>query len=788
MLKNYLKIAWRNMTRNQAFSIINILGLGLGIACSLLIMLWVQDERKVDGFHANGNYLYQVYQRRTFDGKKEGDYHTQGLLAQELKRNFPEIQYASGLETNLWYTFEAGEKIYKMEGSFAGTDFFSMFSFPLLEGTAASALTSPEALAISRNMAEQFFGSAADAIGKTIRFDNKQDLKVTAVFENIPVNASQRFDFLRSWEAYTQENPWVNNWSNTSPGTIVQLRPDADPAVVETKLKDFVYRFAPRLQGLQIELGLQPYEEKYLHTQFRNGQPATGRIEYIRLFTVVSVFILLIACINFMNLATARSAKRAREVGVRKVVGALRTSLIGQFVGEAVLMTFCALLVAIVLCTMLLPLFNNITGKELYLPFNEPIFWGALVGLLLITGLVAGSYPALFLSSLKPVRVLKSSLKTGNGAGFFRRALVVFQFSLSAFLIVAMLVIDRQMHYIQTKNLGYDRENLVYIPIEGELIGRYELFKEQARNVRGVQDVSKMRNSPTFIEHHTDDIDWPGRNRDFIVNFADVVVGYDFLKTMHLQLQEGCDFSKAFGTDSVAFLLNETAVQKMGLKNPVGQSISWGQKRGTVIGVLKDFHFTSIHDPIEPLIIRVDDRWNWGTILVRVQAGMTRETVAALEKICHDLNPKYPFTYQFSDLEYTKLYRSEQVVNKLSNLFAFLAIFISCLGLFGLASFTAEQRIKEIGVRKVLGASMADIVELLASNLLKPVVIAILIAFPVAWYAMYQWLDDFAYRVKLEWWVFAVAGIITIGIALLTISFQSIKAAVMTPVASLRTE
>jgi hypothetical protein len=489
-----------------------------------------------------------------------------------------------------------------------------------------------------------------------------------------------------------------------------------------------------------------------------------------------------------MNLATARSAKRAKEVGIRKVVGALRSTLIAQFVGEAVLLTFLSIIIAIIITTLALPAFNQLTGKQLSMPFNQSTFWLTILSLILITVFVAGSYPALFLSSLKPVRVLKGSLKFSWGASFFRKALVVFQFAMSVFLIIAMIVVYKQLNYIQTKNLGYNRDNLIYIPIEGDLVKNYEAFKQEALANTDIVNVSKMRNSPTAIFHHTGDIYWTGKDPNLTISFADGVVGYDFVKTMNLQMLAGRDFSKDYGTDSVSFLLNETAVKRIGLTNPVGKPITWGRHPGKIIGVMKDFHFNSLHETIEPLIMRLDENWTWGTILVRIKAGKTKQAIAALQKICKEVNPKFPFTYQFSDLEYAKLYASEAVISKLSNIFAFLAIFISCLGLFGLATFTAEQRTKEIGVRKVLGASSTNIVKLLSANFLKPIILAFLIAFPAAWYAMNNWLQQYAYKIDMHWWMFVLAGVLTICIAFITVSYQSIKAAIANPVKSLRTE
>ena len=791
MFKNYFTTAWRNITRNKAFSLINILGLALGLASSLFIFLWVNDERSVDAFHKNGKQLFQVYERNYYDGKVEADYPTQGLLAEELKRNIPQIQYASGFEyvsaPGTKNTFAAGDKIDKMMGMFAGEDFFKMFSFPLLQGSAATAISAPSSIAISHTMANIFFGSPQNAIGKTILFDNKENLQVTAVYEDIPHNSSLLFDFLRSWKDFVAKNDWVHNWGNTDPQTFVQLRKDAKATAVQAEIKDFIYRYQKETKGFKTELALQPFTDRYLYSNFKNGYIDGGRIEYVRLFTIIAIFILLIACINFMNLTTARSVHRAKEVGVRKVIGAMRFSLIKQFIGEAMMITAIAVVIALLLTVLLLPSFNSLTGKRIVLPFMHLNFWLMILTLLAITGLVAGSYPAFFISGFKPASVLKGGLKFSWTNLFLRKGLVVFQFALSVILIIATIVIYKQMQYVQNKNLGYNRDNLLYIPIEGQLVKKYEVFKQEALSNTAIANVSKMRNTPTVIGHHTNSISWPGKDPDLKVEFADGVVGYDFVKTLKLQLLAGRDFSKAYN-DSSSVILNETAVRKIGFKNPVGQTVTWGRHDGTVIGVIKDFHFNSLHEKIEPLIIRLDEDWNWGTILVRTKTGETKQAIASLQKICRQLNPAFPFTYQFSDLQYAKLYKSEEVASKLSDLFAFLAIFISCLGLFGLAMFSAEQRTKEIGIRKVLGASAQNIVRLLSVNFLKPVLIAFLIAFPVAWWAMSNWLQGFAYRINIDWTTFAIAGGASILIALLTVSFQAIKAAVANPVKSLRTE
>ncbi|HUB62767.1 MAG TPA: ABC transporter permease [Puia sp.] len=789
MIRSYFLVAWRNMVRNKVFAGINILGLALGMACSLLILLWVRDERSVDGFHANGKFLYQVYERDFFDGKVDAGFPTQALLADELKRQIPDIEYASSLEWNTTNTFEARNKISKMSGSFAGADFFTMFSYPLLEGTPQTALNTLEGVAISRKMANLFFGSPEAAMGKTIRYENSENFWVSAVFEDLPANSSQQFDFLRSWIAFEKENEdWINNWGNSDAPTFVQLRRDADPEKVRAEIKDFIYRYQQRSKGFRVELDLISYPEKYLHSTFRNGRIDGGRIGYVRLFSLVAVFILLIACINFMNLATARSTKRAKEVGVRKVIGAGRPVLVAQFVGEAMLLTFFSILLAILLTNLFLPAFNSLTGKELSLPFRQPLFWTAMLGLLLLTGSVSGSYPALFLSSLKPVRVLKGALRFSGGATFFRKTLVVFQFGLSIIFLVGMIVIYRQMDYIQRANLGFDRDNLLYMPLEGDLAGKYELFKQKAESMPAIQQVSKIRQPPTALYVHTGDIRWIGKAPDLVTSFVESDVGYDFVKTMKLKLAQGRDFSRDFPTDSAGFIVNETAVKRMGYTDPIGKPVWWGDHEGKIIGVLQDFHFASLHQMIEPLIIRMNEGRNYGTILVRLKPGKDKEGLADLEKLCRELNPAFPFTYQFSDAEYNKSYRSEQLVSKLADYFAFLAIFISCLGLLGLAIFSAGQRVREIGVRKVLGANVAGIVLLLSRDFLGLVLIAFLIASPLAWYFTYGWLQDFAYRTPVSWWIFAVAGCVALVIAFVTVSFQAIRAARANPVKSLRSE
>ncbi len=541
--------------------------------------------------------------------------------------------------------------------------------------------------------------------------------------------------------------------------------------------------------NFNIQLFLQPETEAYLYSNFRNGQRDGGRIEYVRLFSIVAAFLLLIASINFMNLATARSVKRAREVGVRKVVGAERSSLIGQFMGEAFLITTLALGVAVLLAGLLVPLFNQLTGKQLTLPLNQPSFWALLIGLLAVTGGLAGSYPALFLSSLQPVRVLKGTLRFSAGAQLFRRGLVVFQFALSMLMIVGTMVVYRQLQYIQTKNLGYDRENLIQLSSNSSALGaKYLTFKDELLRMPGIQAVTYSQTSPLGNVNTSDGASWTGKDPRSAIQFNNTAVGYDYIKTMNIKLLEGRDFLPAFGTDSTNYLINQAAAKRIGYKDPVGQPLTFWSKPGKIVGLLEDYHFNSLHVAIRPLIIRLQKNNHYGQILIRTQPGQTKQALASLETLYKKMIPAFPFSYSFVDSEYENLYKSETVVGTLATVFACLAIFIACLGLFGLAAFTAEQRTKEIGVRKVLGASVASVVALLSKDFLRLVLIAVVVSSPLAWYVAKQWLQNFEYRIDLEWWMFVLAGIVGVVIALLTVSFQSVKAALMNPVKSLRSE
>ncbi|HJS52915.1 MAG TPA: ABC transporter permease [Chitinophagaceae bacterium] len=790
MFKNYFKIAWRNLLHNKAFSVINIFGLTLGMTCSLLIMLWLKDEFKRDKFHANDKRLFRVMENQYYSGDISTFPSSPGILAENIVKDFPEIEMASQMLWEEQPLFTVGDKFDKEKGRFVQKDFLRMFSFKLEKGDAATALARPDAVVITRKLADKYF-KGEDPIGKMIKIDSKENVIVTGVLEQLPELSSLKFDFLMSYDIWFKKNDWAKEWDNNGPRCYVMLAANTSVDKVNARIKNYI---RTKKKDSNVELFLQNYGESYLYSNWDNGKQAGGRIEYVRIFSVVAVIILLIACINFMNLATARSLRRAREIGVRKVVGAGKRQLITQFIGESMFVSFLAILLSVLLVALILPSFNTLTEKNLVINLTDPSFLLIILGLTIVTGVVSGSYPALFMSTLKPIVVLKGILKFKPGATYFRKALVVFQFALSIILILGMIVIYRQINYIHNKNLGFAKEDLLYMPLEGGLSKNLWAFKEELLKQPGIKNISSAQSSPLEVGSSTQGVRWPGKDTTKLILFSNNPVTYDYVKTMGIQLIAGRDFDPSYSLDTMNYLVNEAAARKIGYKDPVGKELTmWGDK-GTIIGLMKDFHHNSLHVPIEPLILRlfkgswVNEGGYWGNVIVRTEKGKSKQAIASMEKVFKQFNPGFPFRYYFTDDEIAKNYKAEHTVSKLSRYFAFLAIFISCLGLFGLVTFTAEQKTKEIGIRKVLGASVTGIVRMLSKDFLKLVLVATVIAFPIAWWAMHKWLNDFEYRVDIGWWVFIVAGVVALLIALLTISFQSVKAALANPVKSLRTE
>jgi len=790
MIKNYFKIAWRNLLHNKTFSLINIFGLALGMTCSLLIMLWLKDELKKDRFHANDKRLFRVMENQYYSGDISTFSASPGILAENIVKDIPEIEMASQILWEEEPLFTVNDKFDKEKGRYVQKDFLRMFSYKLEKGDPNTALARPDAVVISKKLADKYF-KGEDPIGKMIKIDSKESVVVTGVLEEIPELSSLTFDFLMSYDIWFKRNDWAKEWGNNGPRCAVMLKKNTSVDKVNAKIKNYI---KTKNKDSNVELFLQNYGESYLYSNWENGKQAGGRIENVRIFSFVAVVILLIACINFMNLATARSLRRAREIGVRKVVGAGKRQLIAQFIGESMFVSFLAILISLLIVVLILPSFNALTEKQLAIDLTDPMFVLILLGLMVVTGVISGSYPALFMSTLKPIVVLKGILKFKSGATLFRKGLVVSQFVLSIILILGMIVVYRQIDYIHNKNLGFSKEDLLYMPLEGGLGKNFMAFKDELLKQPGIKNVTSAQSSPIEVGSSTQGVRWPGKDTTKLILFSNNPITYDYVKTMGIELIAGRDFDPSFSLDTMNYLVNEAAARKIGYKDPVGKELTmWGDK-GSIIGLMKDFHHNSLKVPIEPLILRlfkgswVKEGGYWGNVIIRTEKGKTKQAIASMESTFRKFNPGFPFRYYFTDDEIMKNYKAEYTTSKLSRYFAFLAIFISCLGLFGLVTFTAEQKTKEIGIRKVLGASVTGIVRMLSKDFLKLVLIAAAIAFPVAWWLMNKWLQDFEYRIQIGWWVFIVAGVAAILIALLTISFQSIKAALANPVKSLRTE
>ncbi len=786
MLRNYLKIAYRSLLKNKLFSAINVFGLALGMACSLLIGLWVMDEMSYDRFLPDAKSLYFVRFNSTHNGEIYTNYPTPGPLQEAIAKDIPEVAAVTKSNWPYELLIKVGDKVAKEQGRYATADFFKVFELPVVAGDPNAALAQPNQIVITRKVAENFFPDG-NAMGQTLQLNNDKFYTVGAVIENNPTYATVQFDWVVNFKVY--EEDWMKTWGNNSFQTYARLRPNTTAAQAEAAMKDIYARYTDWDNPETTYPILHPMTKMHLYSEYENGKIVGGRIEYVRIFSLVALFILLIACVNFMNLATARSALRAKEVGVRKVVGAKRSSLIGQFMSESVLTSLLAVLLALLLVVLVLPTFNTLFAKELALDLTNPTILLVILGLVLVTGFVSGSYPALFLSSLAPIKILRGTLRLSAGPALFRRALVIFQFALSIFLIVGMLAVGRQMDYLRTKNLGLDRESVLYLPMEGEADKpeKIEMFRQEIMRQPAVASASPMMDLPINMTSTSGDLQWAGKDPDLQTNVSAFSVGGGFTETMNIPLLAGRDFRVNGRADSAHYLINEAAAKLMGMDDPVGKEIDFWAGKGQIIGLLKDFHLSSLHQAISPLVVTyIPENTNY--MLVRTRPGQTARAIAELEKLTKEFNPNYPFTYHFLDEAYEQMYRSEQQVNTLVNYFGILAILISCLGLFGLAAFTAEQRTKEIGVRKVLGATVTSIVALLSKDFLKLVLVALVLAVPLGWWALDRWLGTFEYHTDLSWTLFALAGVLAIGIALLTVSFQSVKAALMNPVESLRSE
>jgi predicted permease len=784
MFQNYLKVALRNFVRHKSFSLLNVLGLSLGIASAILILLWVRDERSYDQFHKNGKQLFSVFAIANF-GEPSPTESTPAPLAEALVKEFPEVEQSSHMSTTVVEDlFTVADRRFKeTNGRYVSNSLFQVFTFPFVAGDPQTALLAPNAIVLSESTAKKYFNTA-QAVGKSIETKTLGTLVVTGVMKDIPPQSSIHFDFALPFTAFEAKNPWTKQWGNIVVLTTVKLKEGTNTDAFASKIENLV---TSKAADAKIELFLEPFTRQYLYSNLQTGAVNDGRIEYVRLFTLIGFFVLLIACINFMNLATARSEKRSREVGVRKVIGATRMQLALQFLAETMVMVAIAVLLALVIVKALLPIVNVFTGKQIGFNVFQPSTWSILLLVTALTGTIAGSYPAFFLSSFKPIQVLKGTLKSDLSTLFIRKGLVVFQFTLTLVFVIASYVIYRQILYVKNTNLGLDRENLLTLKLDGDLKKNHAIFLNELSNSTAIKAVTQQRGLPVENNTSMGRLKWGGLKEADPAQVQAMTIGYNYLRTMNLQLLAGRDFSKDFGDEAGNYLVNESAVRLMGMENPIGETIEFWGSPGKIIGVVKDYHSRSLYNSIMPQVFVLAPAAT-DEVLVRTEPGKTETALQILEKLVKKYNPDYPFEYQFVDEAYQKLYESETLVSALAYYFAVLTIVISCLGLFGLTAFTAEQRTKEIGIRKILGASVTGIIGLLSRDFVKLVLISILIATPIGYYAMHKWLDNFAYKIDLDVWVFLAAGTIILLITILTISYQAIKAAVANPVTSLRTE
>jgi putative ABC transport system permease protein len=789
MIRNYFKIAWRNLVKDKQFTLLNMVGLSAGIACTLLIYLWVHDEVSYDKFFENDGQVYQIMEHRKNSGSQGLTDESCGMVSEVLKVQNPEVLYAAAVAPADWYqkfTLSVADKNIKASGQYAGKDYFNIFSFKMLYGDRGNVLDAKNSIVISDELAKKLFNSPEEAMGKAIKFQHAQDFFVSGVFEKLPVHSSQQFDFVQSFDYLADTQPWVKDWHAGGPHNFVMLKKGTNVNAFNNRIANLILK---NNGDTARQAFAMKFSDNYLQNTFNHGARVGGRYEYVKLFSLIAIFILVIACINFMNLSTAKASGRMKEVGIKKVVGAERSQLIIQFLSESLLMAVFTTILAIGVAWLLLPQFNLLTGKDIKLHFDLPLI-GVLTGITLFTGILSGSYPALYLSKFKPLAILKGKLNTSIAELLARKGLVVFQFTLSVVLIVAVLVVYQQIRFIQSTKPGYNKDNVVRFDSEGKLQGNEEDFTSALKTIPGVLNASFTQHNLVGRNFGSADLSWEGKNPNQNIYFEGIYGGYNFIQTMGMQMATGRSFAKGFGDEGYnTMLINETAAKATNLKNPVGKIIKWGNTPFKVVGVIKDFHFESLHDVVKPTFMLLAEGNNpFYKIMVRIKGTQQKETMAQVQKMYEAYNPGFPFAYNYLDEAYQKQYETETRVSVLAGYFSALAIIISCLGLFGLVAFTAQKRQKEIGIRKVIGASVNSITVMLTKDFLKLVVIAVLIAFPLSWWAMNQWLQGFAYRIHIGAGVFVIATASVIIITILTVSFQAIKAAIANPVKSLRSE
>jgi putative ABC transport system permease protein len=790
----YFKIAWRNIIKHKGYSLIYAIGLAIGITVSLLDGLWINDELSFNKSHRNYDRIAQVMQHNTLNGERFSLIWNPFHLGEELRKDYgSDFKYVVMSSYPSGHPLEYEQKILTQEGNYMDADAPAMLSLQMEKGS-IDGLKDPYSILLSASVAKAFFGND-DPMNKLMKIENRATVKVTGVYKDIPFNSDfKSLGFIAPWQLYLIIFPETKNhpdpWHNNNFLTYVQIADNRDMASISARIKDLKRTRISKEEAslLNPEMFLHPMSKWHLYEAFKNGVNTGGRIEFVWLFGIIGVFVLLLACINFINLSTARAQTRAMEIGIRKTIGSLRWQLAFQFFIESLLIVFFAFVLAVLLVLLVLPFINQVADKQLSIPWANPLFYVYSFVFCLITGLIAGLYPSLYLSSLQPIKVLKGKFKVGQLAVLQRKALVVLQFTVSIILIIGTVVVFRQVQFARDRHIGYNPENLVMMPTTAEIHTQFNAFRNELKSSGAVLDVAESANPTTDFYVSDGRFNWEGKDPNLALEFPVNNITHDYGKTIGWTIKEGRDFSPAFPSDSSAFILNEAAVKFMGLKQPIGKTIEWNGRRFQVIGVVEDIVFESPYQPVRPYIFQMTGDQSYVVTMKLNPALKTSESLDRVDKIFRKFNPGVPFDYRFVDREYARKFGEEERIGKLASFFAILAIFISCLGIFGLAIFIAEQRIKEIGVRKVLGSSVMSIWLLLSKDFVKLVMISFLIASPLAYYFMHQWLQDYEYRAGISWWVFALAGLGLLLITLLTVSYHALKAAMTNPIVSLRTE
>ena len=786
MLRNYLKIAFRNLQRNTVYSFINIAGLAVGIACSILIMLWVWDEVSYDRFHRNADRLGQLWVHNQFSDNITSSQAVPLPTYEFLKTYDSRIKNTSIAHWPYQHLLTSKETKISKFGQFVTPEFLEMFQFEFAKGSASTALKDASSIVVTESLAKSLFGNQ-DPMNQSIRLENAYDLKVTGVLKDLPENSSFDFEFLAPWAIYATQD-WIKNkndaWDDQSFQVFIELQPDVEFSEINTAIKNVVKE---KTEDSKAELFIHPLTDWRLRSSFENGIQTGGMIDYVISFSLIAVFILVIACINFMNLATARSERRAREVGIRKSIGSRRRDLIGQFLGESILISSIAFFMAIVLVELSLPFYNHLVDKKLAIDYSAPVTLLLAFSFICITGIFAGSYPAFYLSSFNPAKVLKGKLHAGRNGTAPRKILVSLQFFFSIMLLVGMAGIYMQTNYVKNRETGYDRENMITITSNEELNKNYKTIKEQLLSLGIAQSVTTA-SSPITEIYGNNTLEWSGKPADQEILFSRVVTGYDYSKTMGINMIDGRDFSEDFKSDSSAMLLNRAAADAIGAENPVGMEIKLWSNTWKVVGIIDDVVMASPFKDVQPGFFLLNPDWAEEIMVRLVKTNDLNETVTKMESVFKTLNPSYPFEYHFVDEQFDKKFSSINLIGTLASLFAILAIFITCLGLFGLATFTAEQRTKEIGIRKVMGASTISLISLLSKDFTRLVLVGFVLAAPLAWWGLNAYLERYTYRVTISWWIIPAAGLVSLALTLLIVISQTLKATAINPAESLRSE